>query len=183
VFEHGERDLKALNLAPPDVVCGIAASRRTPYVVGGVAYARSIGCRTLYVTCNPRSDFDLEVDVAICPYVGPEVIMGSTRMKSGTAQKLVLNMITTASMVRLGKVYENMMVDLQMTSQKLVERSKRVLMVVTGVDYDEAARMLSAADGHVKTAIVMILRGVDADEAGRRLDEADGFVRRAIELT
>ncbi|NNE46736.1 MAG: N-acetylmuramic acid 6-phosphate etherase [Rhodothermales bacterium] len=183
VFEHGERDLKALNLAPPDVVCGIAASRRTPYVVGGVAYARSIGCKTLYVTCNPRSDFDLEVDVAICPFVGPEVIMGSTRMKSGTAQKLVLNMITTAAMVRLGKVYENMMVDLQMTSQKLVERSKRVLMVVTGVDYDEAARMLSAADGHVKTAIVMILRGVDADEAGRRLDEADGFVRRAIELT
>ncbi len=183
VFEHGERDLKALNLAPPDVVCGIAASRRTPYVVGGVAYARSIGCKTLYVTCNPRSDFDLEVDVAICPFVGPEVIMGSTRMKSGTAQKLVLNMITTASMVRLGKVYENMMVDLQMTSQKLVERSKRVLMVVTGVDYDEAARMLSAADGHVKTAIVMILRGVDADEAGRRLDDADGFVRRAIELT
>ena len=111
------------------------------------------------------------------------MIMGSTRMKSGTAQKLVLNMITTASMVRLGKVYENMMVDLQMTSQKLVERSKRVLMVVTGVDYDEAARMLSAADGHVKTAIVMILRGVDADEAGRRLDDADGFVRRAIELT
>ena len=183
VFEHGERDLKALNLAPPDVVCGIAASRRTPYVVGGVAYARAIGCKTLYVTCNPRSDFDLEVDVAICPFVGPEVIMGSTRMKSGTAQKLVLNMITTASMVRLGKVYENMMVDLQMTSQKLVERSKRVLMVVTGVDYDEAARMLSAADGHVKTAIVMILRGVDADEAGRRLEEADGFVRRAIELT
>ncbi len=180
VAAHGERDLKALNVAPPDVVCGIAASRRTPYVVGGVAYARSIGCKTLYVTCNPRSEFDLEVDVAICPFVGPEVIMGSTRMKSGTAQKLVLNMITTASMVRLGKVYENMMVDLQMTSQKLVERSKRVVMVVTGVDYDEAQRVLALTNGHVKTAIVMILGGVDADEARRRLEDADGFVRRAI---
>ncbi len=181
VFEHGGRDLRELGVAPPDVVCGIAASRRTPYVVGGVAYARSIGCKTLYVTCNPRSDFDLEVDVAMCPFVGPEVIMGSTRMKSGTAQKLVLNMLTTASMVRMGKVYENMMVDLQMTSQKLVERSRRVVMVVTGVDYDEAERVLALAKGHVKTAVVMILGNVDADEARRRLLEADGFVRRALD--
>jgi N-acetylmuramic acid 6-phosphate etherase len=181
VFEDGGRDLKALEIAPPDVVCGIAASRRTPYVVGGVAYARSSGCKTLYVTANPRSDFDLDVDVAMCPYVGPEVIMGSTRMKSGTAQKLVLNMLTTASMVRMGKVYENMMVDLQMTSQKLVERSRRVVMVVTGVDYDEAERVLALAKGHVKTAVVMILGNVDADEARRRLGDAGGFVRRALE--
>ena len=181
VLEHGERDLKTLNVAPPDVVCGIAASRRTPYVVGGVAYARSVGCKTLYVTCNPRSEFNLEVDVAMCPYVGPEVIMGSTRMKSGTAQKLVLNMITTASMVRMGKVYENMMVDLQMTSLKLVERSRRVLMVVTGIDYDEATRVMALADGHVKTAIVMVLGDVDAGEARERLERADGFVRVALE--
>jgi len=180
VFEDGQRDLEAIGVAPPDVVCGIAASRRTPYVVGAIAYARSLGCRTIYVTCNPRRDFDLDVDVAICPYVGPEVVMGSTRMKSGTAQKLVLNMLTTASMIRLGKVYENMMVDLQMTSQKLVERSRRVVMMVTGVDYDEAERVLERAGGHVKTAIVMIRLGIGAEEARGRLRQADGFVRRAL---
>lgn len=178
--ENGARDLQNEGVAPPDVVCGIAASRRTPYVVGAVKYARSIGCKTLYVTCNPRSEFDLDVDVAICPVVGPEVVMGSTRMKAGTAQKLVLNMLTTASMVRLGKVYHNMMIDLQMTSKKLVERSKRVVMMVTGVDYDEAAATLKKAGGHVKTAIVMIFADVDAEEARTRLERADGFVRRAI---
>lgn len=178
--EDGARDLAALDAAPPDVVCGIAASRRTPYVVGAVAHARSLGCKTLFVTCNPRSEFNLEVDVAICPEVGPEVIMGSTRMKAGTAQKLVLNMITTVSMLQLGKVYENMMVDLQMTSRKLVERSKRVVMIATGVDYDEAVRVLALADGHVKTAIVMILADVDASEARRRLNSSDGQVRAAI---
>ncbi len=181
VEEDGVRDLKKEGVAPPDVVCGIAASRRTPYVVGAVTYARSIGCKTLYLTCNPRSEFDLDVDVAICPVVGPEVVMGSTRMKAGTAQKLVLNMLTTVSMVRLGKVYHNMMIDLQMTSKKLVERSKRVVMMVTGVDYEEAAATLDHAGGHVKTAIVMILAGVDVAEARVRLKRADGFVRGAIE--
>src|SRR5690625_2180454 len=106
--EDGARDLSLIGVSPSDVVCGIAASRRTPYVVGAVKHACDIGARTLFVTCNPRSEFDLNVDVAICPVVGPEVVMGSTRMKSGTAQKLVLNMITTASMVRLGKTYGNM---------------------------------------------------------------------------
>lgn len=178
--EDGARDLDTLDVAPPDVVCGIAASRRTPYVVGAVAHARARGCKTLFVTCNPRSEFNLEVDVAICPDVGPEVIMGSTRMKAGTAQKLVLNMITTVSMLQLGKVFENMMVDLQMTSQKLVERSKRVVMIATGVEYDEAVRVLAEADGHVKTAIVMILADVDAADARRRLQAADGQVRAAI---
>ena len=177
----GERDLKEAGVKPPDVVCGIAASRRTPYVVGAVKYARSIGCKTLYVTMNPRSEFNLEVDVAICPVVGPEVVMGSTRMKSGTAQKLVLNMLTTASMIRLGKVYENMMVDLQMTNQKLIERSKRTLMAVTGITYADATVLLERAGGHVKTALVMELAGVDADEARTRLDRASGFVRPAIE--
>src|SRR5690606_9045726 len=122
-------------------VCGIAASHRTPYDVGAVKRAKALGATTLYVTCNPRADFKASVlsavvDVAVCPDVGPEPIMGSTRMKSGTATKLVLNMLSTAAMIRLGKVYENMMVDLQMTNQKLVERSKRIVMIATGVDYE-----------------------------------------------
>lgn len=179
--EYGERDLIEKNVQPPDIVCGIAASRRTPYVVGAVKYARSLGCKTLFVTCNPREQFDLDVDVAICPNVGPEVIMGSTRMKSGTAQKLVLNMLTTASMIRLGKVYENMMIDLQMNSQKLVERARRIVMTVTGHSYDEAKTLLESADYHVKTALVMDLAGVSKEEARARIDKAGGFVRPAIE--
>ncbi len=178
---NGVEHARAAGIRPPDVVCGIAASRRTPYVVGAIKHAREIGCKTLYVTCNPRSEFDLAVDVAICPVVGPEVVMGSTRMKSGTAQKLVLNMLTTASMIRLGKVYENMMVDLQMSNAKLVERSKRTVMTVTGLSYAEAADLLARAGGHVKTALVMELAQVSAAEAAARLEAADGFVRRAIE--
>lgn len=178
--QNGADHLKEVGVTSKDIVCGIAASRRTPYVVGAVKYARQIGAKTLFVTCNPRSEFDLEVDVAMCPVVGPEVVMGSTRMKSGTAQKLVLNMITTAAMVRLGKTYENMMVDLQMTNKKLVERSRRIVMTVTGVGYAEATDYLQQADGHVKTALVMILGEVDAREARRRLEKADGFVREAI---
>jgi len=168
-----------LNVGPEDVVCGIAASRRTPYVVSAVRRARERGAKTLYLTTNPRSEFNLEVDVAICPEVGPEVLMGSTRMKSGTAQKLVLNMITTTAMVRLGKIYENMMVDLQQTNRKLVERSKRILMMATGVDYDTAAEYLAKADGHVKTGIVMIVAGVSKEEAQKRLEATGGFVRLA----
>ncbi len=177
---NGVEALAAAGVRPPDVACGVAASRRTPFVVGAIRRARAIGCKTLYVTCNPRTDFDLEVDVAICPVVGPEVIMGSTRMKSGTAQKLVLNMLTTASMIRLGKVYENMMVDLQMTNRKLVERSKRTVMTVTGVSYAEAGALLDHAGGHVKTALVMHLAGVNAEDAAKRLEKAGGFVRAAI---
>jgi N-acetylmuramic acid 6-phosphate etherase len=122
------------------------------------------------------------VDVAICPYVGPEVVMGSTRMKSGTAQKLVLNMLTTASMIRLGKVYENMMIDLQMTNLKLKERAKKVVMTITDVSYEEAESWLDKANYHVKSALVMIRAGVDYEEAKRRLDASDGFVRQAIEM-
>jgi N-acetylmuramic acid 6-phosphate etherase len=179
--EWGERDLVGVGLAPPDVVCGIAASRRTPYVVGAVEYARARGCRTLFVTCNPRDQFDLEVDVAICVDVGPEPIMGSTRMKSGTAQKLVLNMLTTASMIRMGKVFENMMIDLQMNSQKLIERSKRITMIVTGLEYEQASALLSEADGHVKTALVMHFARISRADALKRLERAGGFVRNAIE--
>jgi len=180
--EDAPRDLMQRNLTSKDFVCGIAASRRTPYVMAGVEYARSIGAKTIYVTCTPRKEMNIEVDVAICPVVGPEIVMGSTRMKSGTAQKLVLNMITTTTMIRLGKVYENMMVDLQMNSQKLEERSKRTVMIITGVNYDEAEKMMKQANGHVKTAVVMIKAGVNRLVAEEALRKADGFVRQAIEI-
>ena len=182
IKEDGARDLKARNLTSKDVVCVIAASRRTPYVVGAVEYARSIGAKTLYITCTPRSEMNVPVDVAICPVVGPEVVMGSTRMKAGTATKLVLNMLTTTAMIKMGKVYGNMMVDLQMNSKKLIERSKRTLMIVTGVDYETAKKYLEAAGGHVKTAIVMIEAGVTREEAEALLQQADGMVRQAIAL-
>ena len=183
VASHGAEALHEAGVRPQDVVCGIAASRRTPFVVGAVAEARQIGCKTLFLTCNPRSTFDIEVDVAICVVVGPEVIMGSTRMKSGTAQKLVLNMITTASMIRLGKVYQNMMVDLQMTAEKLTQRSRRTVMTVTGLSYDKATEALAAANGHVKTALVMILGSVPREEAVTRLEKSGGFVRGALEAS
>lgn len=178
--EDGATDLKKVGLAAHDVVCGVAASRRTPYVVGAMQYARALGAATIFVTCNPRSEVHIPVDVAICPVVGPEVVMGSTRMKAGTATKLILNMLTTTSMIKLGKVYGNMMVDLQMTSKKLEERSKRTIMMVTGLDYEKSASYLLQAGGHVKTALVMILANVSAEEARRRLEQADGFVRNAI---
>ena len=181
-FESGgaEEVVKA-GITSKDVVCGIAASRRTPYVIGAVKKAKEIGATTLYITATPRDTFNIdEVDIAMCPHVGPEVVMGSTRMKSGTAQKLVLNMLTTTTFVRLGKTYENMMIDLQMTNKKLVERSKRIVMMITGVEYDEAAEYLEKANGHVKTALVMILANVDLDTAKARLEKADGFVRKAI---
>jgi len=181
IEEDGAQALREAGVTEQDVVCGIASSGRTPYVIGAVNYARSLGCATLFVSTVPRDELDVEVDVTICPVVGPEVVMGSTRMKSGTAQKLVLNMITTAAMIRMGTVYKNMMVDLQRTSQKLVERANRTVMMVTGVDYETATQTLDQCDGHVKTAIVMLLAGVDADEARRRLAAHDGFVRPAIE--
>ncbi len=181
--ENGAKDVVNLaKVTSKDVVCGIAASRRTPYVIGAVKKAKELGATTLYVTCTPRETFNIEsVDIPICPYVGPEVVMGSTRMKSGTAQKLVLNMLTTASMIKMGKVYENMMIDLQMTNKKLVERSKRVVITITGVSYEEATDYLEKAGGHVKTALVMIKANVTAEEAKERLQKADGFVRQAIE--
>ena len=187
--EYGAHDIDERKVQAGDVVCGIAASLRTPYVIGAVKRAKQRGAHTLYVTTNPRTKFqsaefsELEkvVDVAICPEVGPEILMGSTRMKSGTAQKLVLNMITTTAMIRLGKVYENMMIDLQMTNEKLKERAKRIVMTITGIGYDDAAEFLNKANGHVKTALVMIKANVTRDEAHNRLLKADGFVRAAIE--
>ncbi len=187
--ENGSAEMESKKVSTQDVVCGIAASLRTPFVVGAVKRARKLGARTIYITTNSRSKLDLSeykdlanaIDVAICPEVGPEVIMGSTRMKSGTAQKLVLNMITTTAMVRLGKVYENMMIDLQMTSQKLKERAKRIVMTITGLNYNQAEGFLIEADWHVKTALVMVKAGVSKEEARHRLQLADGFVRAAMD--
>ncbi len=190
--EDNEEDavtaLKKIGLNKKDIVCGIAASFRTPFVASALKYAKSTGCKTIIITTNSRGIlrrkdfFDLRknIDVAICPEVGPEVIMGSTRMKSGTAQKLVLNMMTTATMIQLGKVYGNMMVDLKMNSRKLEERAKRVLMMVTGIDYNTAAKYLKQADRHIKTAIVMIVKDVDKNQAQKLLIKAKGFVRYAI---
>lgn len=179
--EAGAAELDKRGVSSGDVVMGIAASRRTPFVIGALEKALSLGARTIYLTCSPRGEISLPVDVAICPIVGPEVIMGSTRMKAGTAEKLVLNMITTCAMIRLGKVYENMMVDLMATSRKLRERSRRTLMIATSVGFEEAGDALTRARGSVKRAIVMLRTGTDADEADRLLEEAGGFVRVAIE--
>lgn len=179
--EAGAEAIRDKGVGAKDVVMGIAASRRTPYVLSAVAEARGLGARTVYLTMNPRDTIDFEVDVAICPVVGPEVLMGSTRMKSGLAQRMVLTMITTTAFVRLGKTYENMMVDLMATSAKLRERGKRVVMTVTGVEYETAARVLAEAGGSVKLTIAMIKAGVGPEEAGRLLDQAGGFIRQAIE--
>jgi N-acetylmuramic acid 6-phosphate etherase len=183
------RDLKKVHPTSNDVICGIAASMRTPYVLAAIAEAKRIHSKTILVTTNPRSllnkpemrSLKNNLDVSICVDVGPEVLAGSTRMKSGTAQKMVLNMITTTSMIRLGKVYENMMVDLKMNSKKLQERAKRVIMTVTSVDYETATAYLTKSGGHVKTAIVMIKRNITATQACGLLKKANGFVRAAIE--
>jgi N-acetylmuramic acid 6-phosphate etherase len=173
--------LAKLSVGPKDVVLAIAASRRTPYALAALEEARARGAKTVFLTTNPRASVAVPADILICPVVGPEAVMGSTRLKSGTAQKLVLNMITTAAMIRLGKVYENMMVDLTAGSAKLRERSKRTLMIATGIDYETAVTALEAASGSVKTAIVMVRAGVSYEEARARLDRARGFVRRALE--
>ena len=179
--EAGTKAIGERNVGPTDVVMGIAASRRTPFVLAAVAEARRRGAKTIYLTMNARSTVDFPVDVAICPVVGPEVLMGSTRMKAGMAEKMVLTMITTTAFVLQGKAYENMMVDVMATSAKLRERAKRVVMTVTGVDYDRAETVLQDAKGSVKVAVVMILAGASAEEAIRRLRQAGGFVRKAIE--
>ncbi len=179
--EYGEEDLKERGVTARDFVIGLAASKRTPYVKGALKYARALGAKTALITVIPREEVDLEVDVLIAPVVGPEVVTGSTRMKAGTAQKLVLNMISTAAMVRLGKVYENLMVDLWATSKKLQARSVRVVMTVTGLPYEEAARYVEAAGGSVKVAILMALKGWTREQAEEALRRADGFVRKALE--
>ena len=171
--------LRKRKVGAKDIVVGIMASRRTPYALGAIAYGRKVGAATIAVTANPAGGVP-GCDVVIAPRVGPEVLAGSTRLKSGTAQKLVLNMLSTATMVRLGKVYENLMVDLRTASRKLEERTKRVLMHATGARYEETDRLLKGAGGSLKVAIVMRRAGITRPEAVRRLKEAQGWVRRAI---
>ena len=178
--EQGARDLDDIALTPDDLVVGIAASGRTPYVIGALDRARSVGATTVGVSCNVGSAVSAHADIAIELDCGPEVLTGSTRLKAGTAQKLVLNMISTAAMVQSGKVYGNLMVDVRPTNEKLVDRAARIVQAATDCDRDTAERALAAADHHAKTAIVAILCGVDAHTARARLASADGFVRAAI---
>lgn len=178
--ENGAKDADDVNVTEKDVVCGIAASRRTPYVIGAIEEAKKRGAKTITIVCNPREHLQYDVDVAICPVPGPEAIMGSTRLKSATAQKMVLNMITTISMIKLGKVYENMMIDLQQNNLKLVERSKKIIMMAADVDYDKAAQCLEDAKGHVKTAIFIAMTGASTVEAGNRINLNDGFLKKAL---
>ena len=172
----GESDLVALNLTANDVVCGIAASGRTPYVLGAVQYAKRIGAFTIGVACNTNSELEREVDLPVIPVVGPEILSGSTRLKSGTATKLVLNMFTTGAMVRMGKTFGNLMVDLKASNEKLKARANRIVRTVTGVDADAADALLLRSHGEVKTAIVAQLGGVAADEARAKLQHANGRI-------
>ena len=195
--EGARRALGRRGVTSGDVVIGLAACKRTPFVVAALEAARRLGAPTVYVTCNPRplarsvagaraagatggADYADLADVVIAVDVGPEALMGSTRLKSGTAEKMVLNMISTASMVRLGKVYCNLMVDLKATSEKLRQRSVRIIMLASGCSYDQAVRSLEAAGGSVKTAVVMRLAGVTRRRALRLLEQASGSVRDAL---
>lgn len=179
--EQGAQDLRGIDLTDRDVVVGIAASGRTPYVIGGLDLARSRGAATVSLACNVGSEVSAHADVAIEIDNGPEVLTGSTRLKAGTSQKLVLNMISTAAMVQLGKVYGNLMVDVRPSNDKLVDRAVRIVQTATDCDRETAERALAAADNHAKTAIVAILCGVDADTARERLADAGGFVRAAVD--
>jgi N-acetylmuramic acid 6-phosphate etherase len=178
--ENGRRDIVALGVGEHDVVVGLAASGRTPYVLGAIAEARGRGAYTAGVTCSHPSPLSDAVHTVIAPIVGPEVVAGSTRMKAGTAQKLVLNSISTTVMVRLGKTYGNLMVDLQPLNEKLRRRTVNIVASITGIGQDEARATLAAAGNELKTALVMSLAGVDADEARARLDAAGGHVRAAL---
>ncbi|HDJ1441267.1 TPA: N-acetylmuramic acid 6-phosphate etherase [Serratia rubidaea] len=176
----GERDLQDLALTPVDMVVGLAASGRTPYVIGALRYARQLGCPTVAISCNPGSPIAAEAQVAISPVVGPEALTGSTRMKSGTAQKLVLNMISTGAMVKWGKVYQNLMVDVKATNVKLVDRACRIVVEATGAERSQAEAALAQTDFEVKPAILMLLAGVSAEEAQRRLQVHHGYLRAAL---
>lgn len=180
--ESGERDLAARGFHPPDVLVGIAASGRTPYVLGAVRAARRMGAVTVGLSCTPDSELARTAEIAITPLTGPEVIAGSTRMKAGTATKLVLNMISTAVMIRLGYVYGNLMVNLQPRSGKLRDRARRILERVTGAEAEEAGRLLEGAGGDLRVAIVMKLRGVARAEAERLLAAAGGRVAEALRI-
>ncbi|MGI2949176.1 N-acetylmuramic acid 6-phosphate etherase [Vibrio alginolyticus] len=176
----GEQDLKENTLTQRDVVVGIAASGRTPYVIGGLEYANELGATTVALSCNPDSPIAAIADIAISPVVGPEALTGSTRLKSGTAQKLVLNMLTTASMIRLGKSYQNLMVDVKATNAKLVARAARIVMQATDCTNQEAKTALKETDYDAKLAILMILTGLDKESATEQLNAKQGYLRKVV---
>ena len=178
--EDGAFAVKQRELGPTDVLIGIAASSTTPYVIGALAEAQHRGARTVFITCNPNPDSAPGVDVTVHLLVGPEAVTGSTRMKAGTATKLVLNMITTTAMIQTGKVYQNLMVDLTATCNKLVDRAHRIMTMMTGLEYDDATAVLEAAEYRVKTALVMQLAGADREQADALLSAHEGSVDAAI---
>ncbi|TDL73561.1 N-acetylmuramic acid 6-phosphate etherase [Rhodococcus qingshengii] len=180
-MELGVTDLKDLNLTENDTVIGIAASGRTPYVIGALRYARSIGAKTVALSCNKNAAISKEADQAIEVIVGPEVLTGSTRLKSGTAHKMILNMISTSSMILLGKAYENLMVDVKVSNLKLKERAIGIIRKITGVSYEAAIEALEKSGLQVKTAIVMIKRETTKEQAEKLLTEANGYVKIAIQ--
>lgn len=178
---QGAEDLMEANFTKDDILIGIAASGRTPHTIGALKKAKELGAYTISVSCNPQSEVGKIADLAIDMNVGPEVLTGSTRLKAGTAQKLVLNMLSTASMIGIGKTYQNLMVDLKPTNAKLEERSKRIIMQATQCDYETAQKMFEASDRHPKTAIIMILMNCTKEEAQASLDKSKGFVKQAIQ--
>lgn len=179
----GARALQEIGLTSDDVVVGIAVSGRTPYVIGGLSYAKQVGATTVALSCNPASTIAGIADIAISPVVGPEVLTGSTRLKSGTAQKLVLNMLTTASMIRIGKSYQNLMVDLNPSNKKLVARATRIVMQTTGCAAQQAKQALAQTGNDVKLAILVTITGMGVEEARVALSKARGFLRKAISDT
>ncbi|PYR19715.1 MAG: N-acetylmuramic acid 6-phosphate etherase [Acidobacteria bacterium] len=179
-YEEGARSINRLRPTTKDVVVGVSASGMTPFVRGALTRARRAGSKIIFVTCDPNNELQTFVDLTIAPAVGPEVIAGSTRLKAGTATKLVLNMLTTAAMIRIGKTYGNLMVDVQMGSEKLRDRARRIIVIVTGLDYDEADNLLRRAHWNVKAAIVMQKSGLSHNQALSRLRHAHDIVRDAI---
>ncbi|ENM5854280.1 N-acetylmuramic acid 6-phosphate etherase [Vibrio mimicus] len=177
----GEHDLQQINFSSKDVLVGIAASGRTPYVIGALEYANDLGATTIALSCNPDSPIAEIAQIAISPVVGPEALTGSTRLKSGTAQKLVLNMLTTASMIRLGKSYQNLMVDVRATNRKLIARAVRIVMQATDCQREEAEELLKESHNNAKLAILMHLTGMNYEQATAKLSQSDGFLRRAME--
>lgn len=176
----GKEDLQHIELTENDVVLGIAASGRTPYVIGALTYANEIGATTASLSCNKEAEISRYATLPIEVEVGPEILTGSTRLKSGTAQKLVLNMLSTSSMIGIGKVYQNLMVDVKPSNEKLVERSKRIIMQATDCSYEQASQAFTSANQQVKTAIVMILTDSTKEEAEQKLVESQGFVRNTM---
>ena len=179
--EYGERDLREIDLTDKDVLVGIATSGRTPYVIGGLQYANQLGAFTIGFSCNDACDLSRLAKIMITPIVGPEVISGSTRLKAGTATKLVLNMLTTGAMVRMGKTFGNLMVDLRASNSKLQVRSRRIVAELTSLDTSAAGQLLADCDGEVKTAIVAHLRSVSPVTARQLLHAAGGHLRQALD--